>query len=160
MFPPYGPSLALSSACNALPPDILMVHFTFFAQKEVSAPAGYLSWLKHHPNRPRLWVQLPVRAHARSNQWMHNKWNNKINVSLSLSLSLSLKINNKKKEIFSMSLHQPCWKLQTVLLYPSNTWSFSIFLILYFFFFWSVPPSAEYIIYLFIMFIIVVSSLL
>ena len=34
------------------------------------ALAGPLSWLEHHPDRPRLRVQVPVWAHARSNQTM------------------------------------------------------------------------------------------
>ena len=35
------------------------------------ALAGLLSWLQHHLDMPRLWVQSLVRAHTGSNEWMH-----------------------------------------------------------------------------------------
>ena len=43
----------------------------------------------------RLGVRSPVRAHMRSNQWMHNKWNNKL---MFLSLPLPLSKNQEIKK--------------------------------------------------------------
>lgn len=75
------------------------------ARRLFSALAGQPSGLERRPDRPRLRVWSPVRAHARSNQRCLDRWSNaQTPLARSLAFSLPLpknqyiKINCRRKE--------------------------------------------------------------
>ena len=78
-----------------------------------SGLTGWLSWLEHHPDIPRLRVPSPVRAHMKINQWMHQSVEQQIYVLCALTPSLALSINWKIKLKINQKITEaaPCMTL-------------------------------------------------
>ena len=68
---------------------------------KLSTLAGWLSWLEHRPNTPRLQVQSLVRAHPRSNQQMHKHIK---------QIDVSLKKKNQYIKVLNHNIVLKCFK--------------------------------------------------